>query len=411
MQRSLRISIAAAALALASPALATNGMRMIGFGPVQDSMGGVSAAAPLDAATVVTNPAGMSSLSTRVDLSGTAFSPSVDYDAQWTPNGSSLFSAAQSSDRPTDFIPTLAAVYRAQDKLTLGVAALGTAGMGVDYSSGSAGLFGARTFTSYSALRVAPGAAYRVTDALSVGVAANVQYAMMSYEAGGMPKRDTAGALGIGATVGATLAVTQSVTLGAAWESRSYFQDFEFDIPAHTTPRGQSVPGGVEKLAFDQPQIATVGAAVRPASGLLVAADVQWINWSATSGKNMPAFQTDQAATGYMPWNMDWQDQIVLKVGAEYAVTRGLKVRAGYDYGKTPLSADRAFENVAFPAIAEHHITLGAGYDVGKLTVNASALYSPEAKLDGANAVEQGILAYESRMSQLSFDLGLSYRF
>jgi long-chain fatty acid transport protein len=56
MTRSLRLGIATAALAAAAPAAATNGMRMIGFGPVQNSMGGVSAAAPLDAATIVTNP-------------------------------------------------------------------------------------------------------------------------------------------------------------------------------------------------------------------------------------------------------------------------------------------------------------------------------------------------------------------
>ena len=36
---------AALALAIATPAHATNGMRMIGFGPVQNSMGGVGVGA------------------------------------------------------------------------------------------------------------------------------------------------------------------------------------------------------------------------------------------------------------------------------------------------------------------------------------------------------------------------------
>ena len=48
------------AMFIAVNANATNGMRMIGFGPVQDSMGGVSVGLPLDAASVLTNPAGMS---------------------------------------------------------------------------------------------------------------------------------------------------------------------------------------------------------------------------------------------------------------------------------------------------------------------------------------------------------------
>ena len=53
-------TLAGAAILAATPAHATNGMRMIGFGPVQNSMGGASVAAPLDATTVVTNPAGLS---------------------------------------------------------------------------------------------------------------------------------------------------------------------------------------------------------------------------------------------------------------------------------------------------------------------------------------------------------------
>ena len=66
---------AALALAIATPAHATNGMRMIGFGPVQNSMGGVGVGATLDAASVLSNPAGMSELGGRVDFGATYFLP------------------------------------------------------------------------------------------------------------------------------------------------------------------------------------------------------------------------------------------------------------------------------------------------------------------------------------------------
>jgi long-chain fatty acid transport protein len=228
-----------------------------------------------------------------------------------------------------------------------------------------------------------------------------------------MPDRETTGAMGIGATVGASFAAAEWVTLAVAYESKSVYQSFEFAVAPHTTPRGQAVPGGTEKLDFDQPQAATLGAAFRPVDGLLVAADLQWIDWSNTNGKDLPAFDTEQAATGYMPWNLDWSDQVVFKIGGQYLVpaVKGLAVRAGYNYGASPLSDGRAFENVAFPAIAEHHFTVGGGYDLGALTVNVAAQYSPEVTLQGANAMEQGIAAYEARMSQLVFDLGVAYRF
>ena len=63
-----------------------------------------------------------------------------------------------------------------------------------------------------------------------------------------------------------------------------------------------------------------------------------------------------------------------------------------------------------YPYEIGHDYTI-LGYDAGAVTVNFAATYSPEAKLEGANALGQGIPAYEARMSQLSFDLGVAYRF
>ena len=295
---SLRIAAIAVTLAVAAPAAATNGMRMIGFGPVQNSMGGVSVAVPLDSSTVITNPAGMSLLERRLDIAGTAFMPSPSYSAQGAASGSTI-----DSDRPTDFIPTLGAIYRTTEKVAVGVAAMGTTGMGVDYP---ADLFGSSTLTSYLNFRLAPAVSYRLTDRLSVGVAANLMFAQMEYEvldALGVSPRDAAGSFGYGATVGLVFRAPENITLGAAYETRSQFQDFEFDIPAHQQVNPQTgqpvpIPGGTEKLAFDQPDALTVGLSFRPAAPLLCAVDVQWIRWSRTNGENQPAFTTDPNLTG-----------------------------------------------------------------------------------------------------------------
>jgi long-chain fatty acid transport protein len=411
---SLKIGAAAAALALAAPAAATNGMRMIGFGPVQNSMGGASVAAPLDATTVVTNPAGMSALDRRFDISGTAFMPTVKYSATGAASGAEL-----ESERPVDYIPTLATIYRVQDKLTVGVAALGVAGMGVDYDPD---LFMSGTKTSYMNARLAPAVAYKVTDRLSVGAAGNLMYAQMLYNvagAMGMPERETDGVFGVGGTVGVTFKAHEQATLAVAYESKSYFQSFEFDVPAHSlvvgfdgggNPIVVPIPGGTESLDFDQPDVLTVGGAFRPLDPLLVAIDVQWINWDRTNGQDLPAFDSDTMVTGARAWNLNWSEQWVFKIGAQYELSKALRVRAGYNYGASPLDSERAFENVAFPAISEHHFSVGAGYDVGTFTVNAALQYSPEATLTGSNA-SQGIASYETTLSQLVFDLGATWRF
>ena len=246
---------------------------------------------------------------------------------------------------------------------------------------------------------MAPAVAWKANDALSIGAAFNFMYAQMEYEAGGGPKHSTASSLGFGGTLGLTYKVSEAVTLGAAYETQSAFQDFEFTIA-----------GQKQALTFDQPMVATIGAAFRPLGGLLVALDGQWINWSATNGKDKPKLAKNPL--GEPAWNLNWSDQFVVKLGLEYqlAALKELKLRAGYDYGKSPLDANRAFENLAFPAIAEHHVTVGAGYDIGKFAVNAAFLYSPESKLTGSNPA-QGIVSYETKMSQTAFELGGSYRF
>jgi len=410
-----RALLAAALLLSAAPAAATNGMRMIGFGPVQDSMGGASVGAPLDAATIVTNPAGMAAVGRRVDAAVTYFKPDVEFTATWWDATPASHDAAQESNRGASWIPTIGVVYPLSDALTVGLGVVGVAGMGVDYG---ADLYGSKALTSYMNLRVAPAVSYKLFENLSLGVSANVMYATMEFDvasAMGQVPHDSTGAFGFGATVGLTWMPVKDLTLGLAYETQSWFGDFSWDIGAHSVfVPGVGlvpVPGGTDELDFDQPQMVTLGASYRVIAPLLVAADVEWIDWSSVMGENQPKYTNDTTLTGAMPFNMSWSDQVVVKVGAQYDVTPGLKIRAGYNYGKMPLDEDRAFENIAFPAVSEHHVTLGAGYTVGALTVNVAGVWSPEAKISGANMAEQGIATYESEMSQIAVDLGVAYRF
>ena len=43
---------------------------------------------------------------------------------------------------------------------------------------------------------------------------------------------------------------------------------------------------GVDKLTFNQPGVLTGGVAVRALDMLLIAADVEWIDWPSTNGSN-----------------------------------------------------------------------------------------------------------------------------
>ena len=125
-------------------------------------MGGVGVGATLDAASLLTNPAGMADLGHRLELGGAYFKPSVSYSATGivpgmivAQDGATLDSIAAPRPFPVAYVQPLT------DRLTTGVGVFGVAGMGVDYA---ANLYNGATLTSYMQGRFTPAAAYQVND-------------------------------------------------------------------------------------------------------------------------------------------------------------------------------------------------------------------------------------------------------
>jgi long-chain fatty acid transport protein len=399
MHRSLRIFAALLLAAAVTPALATNGMRMTGFGAVQNGMGGVGTALTLDTSTIVSNPAGLSDLARRLDVSATWFVPTVEYSVS-QPFASGT---TQDSNRGGSVIPTLGVSLPLNESFALGLGVFGISGMGVDYDPD---LFGSPLLTSYQQLRVAPAVSFK-HGPFSVGLAVNLAWAQMEYDAasamGNLP-HDTTSSTGYGATLGVKFAPTKTVALGLSYETKTTFQDFSFDLGA----------AGTDKLKFDQPAVLAGGVAWEATPELALAFDVEWIQWSATNGLNQPKYTSGPSAGSPMSFNMDWSDQLVFKVGAQYALTPAFTVRAGYNYGKMPLNADRLFENVAFPAVAEQHISVGLGWNATKdLAINLAGTYSPKATISGSAVLNPLAppATYTTSMSQYAIDLGLGWKF
>ncbi len=377
---------------------ATNGMRLIGIGPIQRSMGGANVGLPKDSTAALTNPAGLIKLDRRLDLAFTAFDPKVEYEAtssfgQVTTNGKTIKSKTQPFP-----VPGLGLVLPINENWTFGFGGYGVAGMGVDYASN---LYNNRTYTEYSFLKLAPGFSYKVNERLSLGFAPNINYAEMDFEAGSpaeVPHRDGR-AWGIGATVGLLYDVSERVSLGLVYESKQAFQDFEFDTTA-----------GRDELSFDQPQSLTAGLGIKQTERLRFAVDVQWIDWEQIMGLHKPSYKVNNS--GASPYNMRWGDQFVYKFGVEYDLNEKWQLRAGYNYGKEPTEATQPFEVIAFPGIAEQHFTAGFGYQLKEdLQLNVGVMYAPTVDKIASNATGQFIDTSTSSMSQYSIDLGLSWKF
>jgi long-chain fatty acid transport protein len=384
--------------AFSGVAFATNGMQLIGIGVVQRSMGGAGSALPLDSFVITVNPASIGDLPAMFDLSVTYFDPSSDYESTDYATMSRV-DVDESSSFKSSFIPALGVIYPLTDRFTLGLAAFGSAGMGVDYDTG---VYRNSIYTSFEMMKVVPALSYKINDKLFVGVALNLDRAAMEYEAGGGVAHDKDARFGFGFQLGAYLKPSPQWSLSLAYISEEDFDDFEFDTPF-----------GKDTMSMNLPQQVVFGVGYRPTDRLRLAFDMKWIDWTQTMGHNKPNMPIHEATPEYAMFDMDWGDQIVFALGVEYdLVPEQWKLRAGYNYGKTPLTEGRAFENIAFPALCEHHFTAGVGYSpMENLWVNLGGVYAPRVSITGSNMREQGISDYEASLSEYSVDLGISYRF
>ena len=381
--------------ALAVPSFATNGYQLIGVGQKQKSMGGAVTAAPMDAMTAITNPAGMARIGSRADFSMEAFMPQREVDF----SSMGLNGTSESGGSELYGIPSIGWTAPAFDRndMFFGGGMFATSGLGVDYGQVDmigAGVLGpgspAVTFDGYSAIqfwKMAPTVAWNVNERLSVGAALNVDYQSVTIRETfqyvplfgylnldlGRPTSQ----LGYGASVGVLYDPTPWLTVGASYTSKQSFAAGEYrvgDFGVFGVNGGMGLAGTYE-LDLDYPQQAAVGVAVRPHDMVLVTADVKWINWSDTHDKvelKGPANSFDAdgdflngGETNKTDLDFGWEDQWVYALGVQVVPMEQLKVRAGYNYSKAPIDEKDVFNNLIFPALVEQHLAIGFDYMFG----------------------------------------------
>lgn len=325
-------AVSAVLLTLGHSAHATNGDQMLGVTATQWGMAGATVAAPQDAATIMYNPAGLATLGIK--------------DVRFDMGVGVLNPPRQANDKDSDsdyyLMPAGAAAFNVNDKLFLGMAMGGISGSGVDFSDGSI-LAGAQAVvTTKQSYKIAPGFAYKVSDQLSVGAALQIGYQSLAIHnmAYTLPQTQV---YGYGMNAGLIYKVNDAVQLGASWTSKTNMDEFKWNS---TT--------GTYRMTLDMPQIFALGVAFKPMPGLLVEADVKHIGFSDVLDK--VAFQTP---AGPSTMNFGWSDQTVYAIGVQKEIDDKTTVRAGFNYGKSPIGEEDVNNNIGSLAITEKHLSLG----------------------------------------------------
>ena len=334
-----RMSVAMALGIISAPSFATNGDQMLGVTAMQWGMAGAHTAAPQDAATVLTNPAGLADLSMqefRADFGFGILNPPRKVNNQ-------------DSDSDYYLMPAGALAYRPNEKLTLGMGMAGLSGMGVDFPDTQPAPGFQSIVTTKQFYKIAPGFGYQVNDKLAVGAALNIDYQSLAL-ATPMFQLPQNQVYGFGATFGLTYKPNPRFTIGASYTTKQEMDEFKWNTMA-----------GTYGMTMDAPPIFSVGLAFKPMPGLLIEADIKHIAFSDVLDK--VAFKTP-AGTSQM--NFGWSDQTVFAIGVQKQVNPKTTVRAGFNYGESPIGPEDVDSNIGSLAVTEAHLTLGLTRQLGQ---------------------------------------------
>lgn len=352
----LAATLAAVGLAAPGLAMATNGMIMEGYGPIAAGMGGASMAYDNGTAAMANNPAtlGLMANGNRADLMIGFVGPDVK-----TPMGT--------SEADAFYMPAIGYAKK-QGNLAYGVGIYGQGGMGTEYANGDMAQVGVG--------RVIFPVAFSVNNRLNVGGSVDFVWAGMDLVVGmaGINFKDdsdfTGAAKGysLAAKLGFTYRLDDALSVGGVYQTAANLPDLK--------------EGGYRVKGFDMPPVLALGMAWQANERLMVAADVKDVLWS--SSMNTVTIDTP---FGYaVPFQQDWDDQIVLALGLSYKFDQALTGRIGYNHGKNPIPDGNV--SYLWPAIVEDHYTAGIGYAFSKQSeLNFALSVAPEVSVIGAGGM------------------------
>ncbi|MEK6197290.1 MAG: outer membrane protein transport protein [Desulfobacterales bacterium] len=425
--KKLLITVAALGLTVGfvATASASNGYFGHGYSIKEKGMAGAGVAAPMDAMGVANNPAGLTEVGNRFDLGLSIFSPKREYTVGGTPYGGGIALAPGTveSDKDYFFIPNMAYSAQINDNSAWGIAVYGNGGMNTDYPAvngyGTFGVPGANTGVDLMQLFIAPTYAFKFAEKHSFGITPII--GVQFFEARGLSSFGDMGmssnpdklsnnghdsAFGFGGRIGYLGQLTDQFSIGLAWQSKIYMDEFD-DYAGLFAEQGD----------MDIPSNWTIGLAFMATPTVTLAFDVQQIYYSDVKSVNnsiySPGFLGDDNGPGF-----GWDDMTIFKFGLQWARTEQWAYRFGYSYGEQPIPTSSLWPNenettfnIIAPGVIEQHATFGLTYTFeSKGELDFSFMYAFENDITGYQNFDPG-QTVTLTMSQWELGIGYSWVF
>jgi len=439
---------------LCSPlAHATNGMLMEGYGPIASGMGGASMAYDNGAAGMANNPATLGLMAegdSRLDLAVGGLHPDIVARMAGMPDAKS---------GGTAYYMPAAGWVKKSGVVAYGVGMFAQGGMGTEYAAntwvGAGSGKPSRSEVSVGNLIVP--VSVEVAPDLHIGGSLDfvwggmdLQMAMLGSSMMGMMAAGNltvtapaptmamlsgfmagpgnvgyfnfsdnssftgkANSTGYAGKLGMTYKLSDQVTMGATYHSRTNLGDMKaagatVDLIGAGGVAMGTMTGDVTIVNFQFPETYGLGLAVQATDGLMIAADYKRIAWSKVMKDFHMRFTTANFGGVAMDMKMpqNWADQDVVSLGMAFRAAEGVTLRAGANVANNPVPANTV--NPLFPATVTHHYTLGAGFAVSNVSqINASLSYVPKVTVTAPPASGGYSISHGQTNWQLMYSLKL----
>jgi long-chain fatty acid transport protein len=179
---------------------------------------------------------------------------------------------------------------------------------------------------------------------------------------------------------------------------------------------------------FDIPKNYTAGLSFKITPKTAVAFDYEQIYWSGvpsighqgptTSGSNLGenplcpggnAGRSECQLGGALGMGFGWTNQKVYKFGIDHKYDKNLTLRAGYNYGRSPIPEDQVMFNMLAPATSDRHYTLGGTFAGKDDDITLTFMHSPTNIIKGPTMFAGGSAALSMSQTSLSIAYGLKF--
>jgi len=371
------IAVATVAAILApATASATAGYFSLAYGAKSRGIAGAATALSQDTYAAAVNPAGMAKAVGTNDVGILVFSPSRESTTLW---------GNQESGADGFIIPSGGFVRELNDKMTWGMSIYANGGLNTDYEQNAGAgrnLFGFPNEglgVDLAQLIFAPTITYELNKNHTVGASLLIGYQQFKArglqgfaglkgdgttagtEAGneGLTNQGYDSAWGLGLRVGWQGQISKNVSVGAAYSTKVYMNEFDKYDKLFA-----------EQGDFDIPANWSIGIAGKVSPKVTVSADIQQILYSdvksiSNDGPGLAAGTSVTPGTFLGTDNglgFGWDDVTVFKIGAVYEHNAQFTYRFGYSYNTKAFDDDQLAFNVLAPAVIRQHLTAGFTY-------------------------------------------------